>query len=357
MDRSGIIILVFIALLGTGAYFYFSQDTTVAINTASPTPAAGGTGTIRFSVDDGPNINRLSQIVAERKGFFVAEGLNVEFVGFTPSFRAPAGGAAASQQSEREAIESGSIQMSRQQLPLLMSSSISGERARASIGVGLEVSNSVYFLVVRPEITSYEDLRGKSVAITGPHDGITLWTYELMEQNGLGMNDYQPTRIAGTGARLECLRSGECAAASVAQPQVFGALDEGFHLLGVTNEIGPLLYQLDVADPAWASANRDTVVKYIRAIGAANQFILDPNNREEMVQITMDYMQEPEDRTRQMLSYIWDPANRVIQLPPVIDMDNVRATTSLFGKYGILPEPLPIPESYVDTSYAEAAGQ
>ena len=76
-----------------------------------------------------------------------------------------------------------------------------------------------------------------------------------------------------------------------------------------------------------------------------------------MVQITMDYMQEPEDRTRRMLSYIWDPANRVIQLPPVIDMDNVRATTSFSGKYGILPEPLPMPESYVDTSYAEAAGQ
>lgn len=358
MDRSRLVILVTIALLGTGAFLYFSQDRTAGVNSAPPASTARGADTLRYSVEDLPNINRLPQIVAERKGFFAREGLNVEFVEFASSFRAPAGGgdAAADQLSEREATEAGSIHMSRQQMPLLINASMSGERER--IGVGIAVSNPVYFLVVSPDITSFDDLRGKSVAVTGPHDGITLWTRELIEQHGLGINDYQTLRIASSGARLECLTSRECAAAALAQPQVFEALDAGFHSLGITNEVEPLLYQFDAADPAWAAANRDMVVKYIRAIAAANRFILDANNHEEVVEITMEYMREPEDRTRQMLSYIWDRNNRVLHEQPAIDIENVRAAISLFGKYGILTESLPMPDRFVDTSYAtEAAAQ
>jgi NitT/TauT family transport system substrate-binding protein len=325
----------------------------LSLSSGAAAGAAEITDTLRYGLDDEKNISRLPQVVAERKGFFAREGLNVEIVRLTSSFREPLPGA--NPAGEREAMRSGLVNMTRQQLPLLINDSIEGEGGY--IGVGIAASNPMYFLAVRPEIASFADLAGKTVAVTGPHDGITLWTRELMELHGLSGDEFETTRIAGSGARVNCLASGECAAAVLAQPAIFRALDAGQHIIGTTNEIGPLLYQFDIVNPDWAAANRETVVKYLRATAAASRYILDPNNREEIVAITMDYMEENEDRTRQMLSYFWQPENRVLQDRAAFDMDNIRATIALMGKYGILTAPLPAPETYADPSYAIAADQ
>jgi len=316
--------------------------------------------TLRYGIDDERNFNRLPQVIAEREGFFAREGLNVEIVNFASSFREPAEGqtaAAADATTVREAMDSGSIHMSRQQLPLLINDVMTGRVSGTYVGVSTPITNSVYFLAVRPEITSFADLRGKVVTITGLHDGITVWTRELLALHGLGKDDVELKVIAGSQARFTCLESGECAAASLAQPAVFQALDAGYQVLGITNAVGPLFYQLDIVNPAWAAANRDAVIKYIRAITAAVAFIQDPANRGEVVRVTMDFMQESEDRTRQMLSYVWDPANRVLPQQPAFNLDDTRDAIALLGKYDVLAPPLPAPERFVDPSYAAAAGQ
>ena len=325
----------------------------VSMDSSSTAWGAEPVHTLRYGLDAEKNISRLPQVVAEREGFFAREGLNVEIVRLTSSFREALPGA--NPASEREAMASGLANMTRQQLPLLINDTITD--GAEYVGVGLVANNPMYFLAVPSEITSFADLAGKTIAVTGPHDGITLWARELMELHGLMSDEFETTRIAGSGARVNCLNSGECGAAVLAQPAIFQALDAGHHSLGATNEIGPLLYQFDIVDPDWAAANRETVVKYVRASAAANRFILDPNNREKIVAITMDYMEETEDRTRQMLSYFWQPENRVLHQQAAFDMDNVRATIALMGKYGILTGPLPSAEDFVDPSYAIAADQ
>ena len=319
------------------------------------TSAAEVANTLRYGTDNERNISRLPQVIAEREGFFAREGLNVQFVNFASSFRAPAAGQ--NPGTVREAMANGSIDMTRQQLPLLINDVMTGRVTVPYVGVSVLMNNSVYFLAVRPEINSYDDLRGKTIAITGLHDGITVWTQKLLALHGLQNEDVNLRTIAGSQTRLVCLEAGECAAASLAQPAVFEALDAGHHTLGITNEIGPLFYQLDIVNPTWAAAHRDLVVKYIRATTAAMHFIQDPMNRDEVVRVTMEYMQEPEDRTRQMLSYIWNPQNRVLPQQAAIDMDSVREAIALLGEYGILEQPLPMAERFIDPSYAIAAGQ
>jgi ABC-type nitrate/sulfonate/bicarbonate transport system substrate-binding protein len=161
--------------------------------------------------------------------------------------------------------------------------------------------------------------------------------------------------IAGSQGRLACLKSTECAAASLAQPAVLDAIEAGSHVLGLTNEIGPPLYQFDIVDPGRAAPNRDAIVKYVRATKAAARFIQDPKNRDEVIKITMAFMSEPENRSREMLAAIWDPKNRVLPPRAAIDMDGVRAAIALLGEYGILKQPLPPPERFIDAAYAEAA--
>jgi ABC-type nitrate/sulfonate/bicarbonate transport system substrate-binding protein len=310
---------------------------------------------LRYGIDDEQNINRLPQVVAERQGFFAREGLKVDIVRFRSSFRAQPG--QANVPTVRDAMDNGSIDMSRQQLALLINDSLTGRVKNHYVGVALAMRNPVYYLVVRPEIKTFADLRGKTVTLTGLADGITLWTRELIEAHGVPKNALTVKSIAGSEGRFACMKSGECVAASMAQPAVFDALAAGYTSLGTTNEIGPQLYQLDIANPAWAVSHRDTVIKYIRATTAAARYIQDPANREDVVKVTMELMGEPEDRARRMVAAVVDPKNRVLATQPEIDMENARATIALLGEYGILKQPLPPPERYVDPSYSRAAGQ
>jgi ABC-type nitrate/sulfonate/bicarbonate transport system substrate-binding protein len=160
--------------------------------------------------------------------------------------------------------------------------------------------------------------------------------------------------IAGSDGRFACLSSGDCAAATLDQPAIFKALDAGHHALGITNEIGPRLYQLDIVNPTWAAAHRDTVVKYIRATTAAMRFIQDPKNRDEVVKVTIAFTKEPENHSRQMLANIWDSKNRVFE-GAAPDMNAVKAAISLLGEYDVLKPPLPAAERFVDPSYSKAA--
>ena len=320
--------------------------------------AADAAKTLRYGIDDEQNINRLPQVIAEREGFFAREGLKVDLVRFTSSFRTRAtaqapGAAGRNPTSVREGMAQGTVDMSRQQLPLLINDAMAGGKF---VGVSVTASNPVYFVVARPEVKSFADLKGKILTITNLHDGITVWTRKLLALHGLGKDDVQLKSISGSEARLICLKSGDCAAATLDQPAIFEALDAGHHALGITNEIGPQLYQLDIVNPTWAAAHRDLVVKYIRATTAAMRFIEDPKNREEVIKVTMGFMKQPENRSRQMLGYIWDPKNRVFQTSAP-DMNTVKAAISLLGEYDVLKQPLPMPERFVDASYAKAAGQ
>jgi ABC-type nitrate/sulfonate/bicarbonate transport system substrate-binding protein len=321
--------------------------------------AAAGTDTLRYAIDDDANINRLPQVVAERRGFFTREGLNFQNVSFTSSFRTQAAGQTppAGAMTVREGMDHGFADMTRQQLPLLINDALTGRVSGNYVGVVAPTTNTIYFLVVRPEIRSYADLRGKTVTLTGLADGITLWTEELIVQRGVPAGQFMVRSLASSEARLNCMKSGECVAASMGQPAIFGGLEAGFRILGMSNEIAPKFYQLDIVNPEWARANRNAVVKYIRAITAANRYIMDPANREEVVRITTAYMGQPENRVREMLAYIWDPRNRVLAQQPELDMANVRATIALMAKYGQVRGPLPAAERFADPSYVAAAAQ
>jgi ABC-type nitrate/sulfonate/bicarbonate transport system substrate-binding protein len=316
--------------------------------------AANAGSTLRYGIDDEGNINRLPQEIAQREGLFAREGLNFEIVRFTSSFRTRAAGAAtANTASVRDGMAQGTIDMARQQLPILITETIAGGKY---VGVSVTASNPVYFLVARPEIKTFADLKGKTLTITNPRDGITVWTRKLMALHGLKNEDVTFKNIAGSDGRFLCLNSGECAAATLDQPAIFKGLDAGFHSLGITNEIGPRLYQVDIVNPAWAAAHRAAVVKYIRATNAAMRFIQDPKNRDEVVKVTMAFTKESENHARQMLAYIWDPKNRVFE-GAAPEMDAVKTAIALLGEYDALKQPLPEAARFVDDSYAKEAGR
>jgi len=301
---------------------------------------------IRYGVDTERNINALAQVVAEREGFFAREGIKLDLVHFLATTDRP---------TNRSAMMAahGNFDMTRVQTPLLIEEGLQGSDF---IAIAAVVNNPAYFMVARPEIRSVADLKGKSLAVTIQGDGITLTARKILAMHGLKSADVEIKDIGGSGPRVACLKSGECAAASLSQPSVFEALNAGFQTIAMHSEAGSLLYVVDIADRSWAAAHSDLVVKYVRATAAAFRFIHDTRNREEVIKAAMALTAQPESRARQMLDYYWEAKNNVLPRQGEIDMNGLEAMIALMGRYGIVKAPLPAPDRFVDLRYLKLAG-
>ena len=315
---------------------------------ASTAAATAQTYTLRYAVDTERNINALAQTVAERQGFFVREGLNFQAVRFVATGDRP---------TDRSALVASrdTFDMARMQLSVLMEPE-GRFKGTNYVAVSSVVNNPAYFMVARPDIKSFADLRGKTLTEPGPNDPITLSGRKLLEMHGLKEGDVEIKSIAGSAPRVECLKSGACAAGSLSQPSVFAAFDAGFHTLAMHIETGPLLYVVDIVDRSWAEAHSEIIVRYIRATAAAMHFIHDPRNLDEVVNAAIEITHQPENRAREMLAYFQDSRNDVLPKQGEINIAAVKSTIALFGEYGILKAPLPPPERFVDLRYAQMAG-
>src|SRR5437762_8175190 len=101
-----------------------------------------------------------------------------------------------------------------------------------------QTANPVYSLIVRPDIKSFADLRGKLLGLSTAGDTISLSTVRLLAAKGLRAADYGSKVIVGTPARFACLKSGECAGVPMGQPEDLEAIREGFPRLAFTYEAG-----------------------------------------------------------------------------------------------------------------------
>ena len=91
-----------------------------------------------------------------------------------------------------------------------------------------------YSLMVKPEIRSYADLKGKLIAISTPVDTITITIQKLLALNGLARSDYRTIEDDTSAGRAECLTSGRCDGAALGQPNDFELIGRnlGYHRLG-----------------------------------------------------------------------------------------------------------------------------
>jgi hypothetical protein len=82
----------------------------------------------------------------------------------------------------------------------------------------------------------------------------------------------------------------------------------------------------------------------------------DPHKADAVAGAAMAITRQPETRPREMLSHFWDAKNDVLPRQGEIDVSKLKATTALLAQCGILKDPLPAPERFIDLRYAKMAG-
>jgi len=289
------------------------------------------------------SIFALPLLVAERQGFFVREGLDFSML------PVPGGG-------ERliAALHDGTADISHVATAFLIQSALAGSDA---VAIAAEFNNPVYSLVARSENKSYADLKGKLIGIAAENGSITLSIRKLLALNGLGREDFRTRFVDGTPDRLNCLTAGDCDAVPLGQPQDFVAMRRGNRLVGLSTDAVPeYLYTVTAARRSWASAHKDAVVRYVRALASAFQFIRDPAKRDEIVATIVETTGFSQANAQLTLSLYFEPDRGVLPKAGEIKLQGIKQVIAMMAEGGVINAPLPAPERFVDLQYLQAAG-
>jgi ABC-type nitrate/sulfonate/bicarbonate transport system substrate-binding protein len=281
--------------------------------------------------------------LGDSKGFFAREQIKLERV-LIP------GGTG----KMVEALERGEVDVTQTATPYLIEAVLRGSDA---VGVASETANPIYSLIVKPEIASFADLKGRVLGLSLPIDTISISMRKLLALKGLGEADYRVRELVGTPVRFECLRRGECDGVPLGQPDDLIALTQGYGRLGLSTEaVSAFQFQLLAVKRSWAAAHKDVLVRFVRAIASSFRFIRDPANRAEVIKAMVAVTGATEDIAGQTLALYLEPDRGVMPKQAEFSIAGLAQVIAFMGEGGMLAQPLPPPERFVDPQYLKAAG-
>ncbi len=211
-------------------------------------------------------------------------------------------------------------------------------------------------LVSAPEFSDIRQLKGKILAVDALTTGYAFVLYEILRRNGLNRGSYELRRVGGMIQRLNSLLEGNEAATLFSAPYNLIALSRGQRqLVTATAVLGPYQGNVAAAKRTWAERNPEKIVAYIRGYRRAIDWLYDPGNRAEAIEILL--------RNVPNLSRDIGEKSSAELLAPVggffrdcaVDTEGLRCVLELRSRYAEPRKDLTDPSKYYDPIYFETA--
>jgi ABC-type nitrate/sulfonate/bicarbonate transport system substrate-binding protein len=282
--------------------------------------------------------------VAAEQGFFKAQGLNIETIQFTRPSEAV------------QALVGGSVHFVQVSADAFINAIDAGA---AIVIVGQTVGDPAFSVVAQPELTSWSQLKGKTVGVSAPKDGAAIVFRLMAEANGLKEGDVSFIPVGITPNRYAALKSRAVYVAVLAPPHDFQAVDEGYRLLARSDTVLPRYSFIMVgASASWAQTHREQVMRYLAALDRATEWLYQPANRTAAVDILDKAMRRVSrpylERIHRM--YFEESGGRIITRGVRIEMEGLRIYGQKMKDLAILRGPID-PGRWTDSSYRDAIGR
>jgi ABC-type nitrate/sulfonate/bicarbonate transport system substrate-binding protein len=302
------------------------------------TPAAVAQERIKFPVSASSKVLGYAPLwVADKKGFFEREGLDAQVIvtnGTAPSMQA----LVAESIKATLAANDGPIGLVEKGIDISM---IAGG------------SKTTHMILGGKGIKTYEDLRGKTIGSSTLTSGTAFLMRKVLKTKGLEYpKDYTLVSVGGTGPSFMALTSGKIDASILAVPVSFRAIDSGFNLIGKVTDVFPnyLLSSFSVRR-AWASKNRDEVLRFLKALLKARRWI--EENPNDAAEFLAKDLKLSVDVARRGLDFYLE--NRAWEPDLAIDLVGLKPVIETYAEQSQMKGPVPAPEKYVDLSYLKDA--
>ena len=210
--------------------------------------------------------------------------------------------------------------------------------------------------VVAPNIQTYADLRGRSIALDALATGFAFVLYDMLEKAGLSTDVCELAPVGATPKRWESVKSGEHAGTLTIEPFTSIAIANGFNVLQTSLETVPN-YQGGVfaAGRAWAVEHPDSVDAFIRGYLAGLDWTLTPGNYEAGKDILLANM--PAIKPGVADAVVTKLLNPATGLTPggQVDTAGIETVLGLRSRYATPSKRLSDPSPYLDLSYLQRA--
>jgi ABC-type nitrate/sulfonate/bicarbonate transport system substrate-binding protein len=220
-----------------------------------------------------PNAKALPVHVGIAKGMFANYGLAVEVESTESS------------QSQRDGLAAGRFEIAHAALDNAVAMIEVAKRDVIIVSGGDSGMNEFF---VQPQISSFADLRGKTVVVDAPDTAYALQAKKLMLQHGLREGaDYTIKPVGAVALRYKAMISDNSNAAAILNlPFTVEAEARGLKSLGGLVELlGPYQAAGAFVMRKWARDNADALTRYLAAYVQALRWIRDRNNRPEAVNL------------------------------------------------------------------------
>ena len=217
------------------------------------------------------------------------------------------------------------------------------------VGVA-QASGSVDLPVyVRPEIASWDDLRGKPLAVDAVDTAYGLVLRRILQAQGLELDrDYAFVAAGATGYRLEAMEKGEAFAAVLNPPWNARAEEAGMRLMARHSDVVPgYPGGVFAVSRPWGEAHREEVAAFLRGLRDATRWARSPERRGAAAALAASEMGVGQEQAARALDRLPetlrpDPAAFVIPL-------EIRL------RFGFAPPNGTAIADYLDASYLDAA--
>lgn len=286
--------------------------------------------------------------VAEKKGFFAAEGIAVN-VTPTPD-------------SKYQMVNfiDGKFDIAMTAMDNVVAyaegQGAAPTKATPDIFAFMGSDNGFLRLVSVPEVKTVKDLEGKSVGVDALTTGYAFVLREMLELGGLDPAQFEYVQAGGVMKRFEALMQKSFAATLLISPFEAAAERQGFNVLATGSDaFGAYQGVVGAARRDWAEKNGDKLVAYIKAYQAALDWWYSPSNKQEAIQILLGAVPKMNEPVAQASYKILLDDKLGFYKKPTIDEKGVATVLALRSKYAEPKKELTDPSRYYDTQYLQRA--
>jgi ABC-type nitrate/sulfonate/bicarbonate transport system substrate-binding protein len=209
--------------------------------------------------------------------------------------------------------------------------------------------------IVAADIASYDDLKGRSIALDALSTGFAFILYRMLDNAGLTRDDYTLASVGGTDKRWESLKAGEHAGALLNDPFSKFALDAGFRKLQSSLDVLDH-YQAGIfaVRRGWARQNHDRLTAFVTAHLKILDWFLDPANRDESIEIMARHLPQLDHAAASVaVDNLMSPRTGFTPRA-ALDMAGIETVLALRSQYAEPKLQLSDPGKYLDLSYYHA---
>ncbi len=281
-------------------------------------------------------LRRTPHVVAEHKGFFARENLDVRFHETT---YAP---------DHNKGMAEGRWDFTLSSADTMIARTTT-DGVDYMLFMQAEEGLSAY-LIGQPGVDAVEKLRGKLLAGDPGDSNLDLIRKKILRMHGIEDTEYEIEIIGSSPVRLEAFLQRRVAAAMLTPPASDKALAAG----------GVLLANSETYVPGWPLTcgwtlrpwlldHRELIVRFIRAWAASTDWLLAPENREETLKLMID----KEKLTRKAAEDAYGKVVPKAKINPLA----LRTVIELRKELGVYKPPFDPPERFFDAGYwREATG-